>query len=433
MNTKVYQQLAEQYLAAQGFYSYRDNLEKTSANLQKEIGKALSKSNKRRLALPRRWSEIRSFGPTRPLLIIELGGTFLKIFQVKISPKQVKLIKEIKIDFYENIIYTPQILFSRLLLHLNNFLPSSERPNLAKIFFIFTFSQNQSQRFSGQLEGRINNFGKSHHSRGIVGLKMSQALEKFLHKHGYPKVKISVTNDTPATLMAFKNHEFKTSKNPSQAIINLIVGTGANLGIGFNQKNQFNIFNTEFGDFRSIIPSKFDLQLHKKIPSGNSWQTEKMFSGNWQWQLFKIIVQDLKKKKLISLKYLEKHQLEKLDSAGLEIFFQKTKSSELDFVFLRTIWRAQLERGAFICSLILVNFINYLLRNKLISTPGTRPLQISILPTGSVVDFAYNFPKTLHQNTAKLLEKLCPPNLHVDFHPSENPTIYGAALLDQYF
>lgn len=433
MNTKVYQQLAKQYLASQGFYSYQDNLEKTSSNLQKEIAKALSKSNKRRLALPRLWSEIRSFGPTRPLLVIELGGTFLKIFQIQISAKQVKLVKEVKIDFYEKVVYTPQILFNRLLVHLNNFLPADQRPNLAKIFFIFTFSQDQSQRFSGQLEGRINNFGKSHHSRGLVGLKIGQSLEKFLHQHGYPKVKISVTNDTPATLMAFRNHEFKNPKNPSQAIINLIVGTGANLGIGFNQNKQFNLFNTEFGDFRSLPVSKFDLQLHKKLTSRNSWQTEKMLSGNWQWQVFKIILQDLKRKKLISLKYLADHKLENLDSAKLEIFFQKTKSKDLDFIFLQTIWREQLQRSAFICALVLVNFINYLLQKQLISAKTNKSIQISILPTGSVIDFAYNFQKSLHQNTAKLMEIYCLSNLQIDFHPSENPTIYGAALLEQYF
>ncbi|MGL5830550.1 MAG: hexokinase family protein [Candidatus Altimarinota bacterium] len=433
MNTKVYQQLATEYLASQGFYSYRDNLDKTSANLQKEIAAALSKSNRRRLSLPRRWSEIRSFGPTRPLLIIELGGTFLKIFKVKVSSREVKLIKEVKIDFYEDIIYTPQVLFNRLLSHLNNFLSTGERLSLPKIFFIFTFSQDQSQRFSGQLEGRINNFGKSHRGRGIVGLKIGQSLEKFLRKHGYPKVKISVTNDTPATLLAFKKHEFNQQKIKSQAILNLIVGTGTNLGIGFNQKDQFSIYNTEFGNFRSIPISKLDTLLQRKLSSGNSYQTEKMFSGNWQWQLFNTILQDLKKKKLVSTEFLTTHKLEKMDSTALEIFFRKSKLTDMDFYFLQKIWREQLERGAFICALVLANFIKYLYLKQLISSSHQKAIQIAILPTGSVIDYAYNFQKSLHKNTATLLAKLCPPNLEIGFHPSENPTIYGAALLDQYF
>ncbi|HMR00996.1 MAG TPA: hypothetical protein PKA32_01270, partial [Candidatus Gracilibacteria bacterium] len=67
--------IIRQHFHKNNFYAYRLHQPQIAEKLLKEYQEVSSPSNKRNLCLDKFWSEIHSFGESREIIAIDLGGT----------------------------------------------------------------------------------------------------------------------------------------------------------------------------------------------------------------------------------------------------------------------------------------------------------------------------------------------------------------------
>ncbi|MBD3270337.1 hypothetical protein GF376_02325 [Candidatus Peregrinibacteria bacterium] len=430
MNNKQKIQTIRADLLKNGFYKHLNNQEKLSEKFLCEFNLARAKDNPRNIHFNHSWKEIDSYGEDRILLLIELGGTFLKLFKISVKNNRINLLKSKKINFYRKIIYTPEILFSDLKLRLDFFLNHHEQQTIENCIFIFTFPLKQYKRKDGIIDGICTNFAKQHRSKGIVGLAIGENLQKYLNQNGYPLLKIGVTNDSPPSLLAAKKIEIENKEENFDAIINIIVGTGSNIAVGYNLNNNFFISNTEFGLFTSFPQSVYDKRMDKKTTSKGTYLTEKMFSGAWRDEVFKEILKSLIKKKVIDKKLKQKYKISKLDSKGLDELLDKRMIKSHELYPLKFIWQEISKRGGYICGFALANIILELQKDK-------QDMNFGIIEVGGVIEFSKNFNNTMIQTMNLFIEKnFCstnaPRKITISLFNPKMQTIYGSTIFDAF-
>lgn len=431
MSSKSVTDVIRNYLRERDFYAFRLRTAEISDNYRKEYREVADPSNKRNLALQKKWEDIDSFGTPRRIVVVDLGGTNLNLFDVEVQDgKKIEVIKTASDGFYENKIYTPDILFGDLKSELDQFiLASEERASLENLVFIFSYPIEQLIRDDGYIDALCMRFIKEHKSEGLVGLQVGEAFQTFLRERGYPKVNVSVTNDTPIHSFSAKGYEILNQKT-FDAAINIIVGTGCNVSTAYTEHKEkdikgLRVINTEFGDFHGAPLSTFDEELKKKSNNPDVHLNEKMISGAYQHQIFKIIMHDLIQEEIVPENILEGWNLQNMDSGDIEKKLQEEIPHKDIISFL---WREINKRGGALCGIFLAVIMSELslhLKKESISA--------IIMETGSVIrkneGFRDSLVDTLDSELGRLDHR---DNIQYRFEHLPHQAAYGATIFDTF-
>lgn len=389
----------EQYLEEYNFYAFR-NFSKYEKKLQQSIKTALNTPDQNTLFPTPKISPHR-----QDHLAIELGGTYLKIIEFKSKKRRLKILRQYKINFYQQIVYTPEILFFELKQHLDAFIPKEKRANIKFISFAFAFPLKPIWRKKQLLDGQISFLGKNLQHQDLLGLPLGSTFEEYLQANGYKNAKVSLINDSSSALLSTLFY----SKKTQNLYLNLIVGTGLNLSVGQINKNKFRLTNLEAGNFDFLPNTIFDDLVDQTSSTHGNSLTEKMVSGAWQSQLFKVILIDLNRRKIIDKKTMM--ELAFRSSAELEKILPKYRHK-----FVRKIWQEISKRAAFIAAKII---------SETIKLSGKK--SAFLVETGGVIIGSKIFRKTLEFNLRKSL-----PGFPLNKILINDTTAAGSLILESF-
>lgn len=427
------------FLKENGFYSYLLEKKAVSKKFMRQYAQVSSPSNKRNLFLNANWKSINSFGPARRIAAIDLGGTNLSLFDIEVGKKGaggkgvasdqasgIKIHKTRSCSFYRNITYTPDILFTDIKKELDGLIASSvARQNLKNLVFIFSYPIEQTGGKDGRIDAVCTKMVKEHREKGIVGLKIGSALHDYLRAHGYPAVRVSVTNDTPIHTFAAKAWEI-LHHDKYDAVINLIVGTGCNVGAAYDEKKRLHVINTEFGGFTGAPLSAFDKEYDKKSTNKNSYLNEKMISGAYQHEIFKIIVRGLLKNKIIGEDVMKGLEIDSLDSGGIEKLLNAQLAADEKYEPLRFVWREISKRGGTLCGIFLAGLMAELRKKN-----NKKKTRVAVMQTGSVLTRPGVFRDALMDTIdGELGGKGAAGGVDFAFRELPHQAAYGAVIFD---
>jgi hexokinase len=405
-----------QFLENHSFFNYLEHKEYVGT-LNQQIISALSKYNETQIHCPKKWEDIQKVQLNKDFIAMDLGGTNLKIYLCHPGKDKTTAIEHDKIDFYQNKIYTPEILFADLKKHLDSLFKKDETPPNTLVFS-FANALAPYIRKKNRLDGKILFWGKNHSEKGLIGIHLGEEFEKYLHKNGYPEIKVHVANDSCIALLS----THLTQKLATSTIFNLIVGTGTNICVGYNHKSSFKLTNLEFGNFDFIPYSTFDNEINHQSATPNKFRTEKLFAGTWQNKLFNLIVQVAIKEGVIE-KPANLKDLQGMSSLELEETFSDKRITKRDKILL-PIWDAIADRGSFICALTITQLMNYLAQN------GFTDKGITILEVGAILENSIKFRKGFEKTLQTLIsENLHTESIKIEKYLTPEPTIDGCATL----
>ncbi|MBD3328176.1 hypothetical protein GF340_02610 [Candidatus Peregrinibacteria bacterium] len=394
----------KKFLKDNGFYKYRTQIKKISENYRLEFLREADPKNKRNIIIEKSWHDIVSFGRKRKLLVLELGGSYFKLFDVTVTHKDHLLVNKFQsIRFYEDKLYTPQILFEDMKVQLDAFVKKKDRKNIDDCVFIFTFPIEQYARKDGVIDAVTININKAVRSKNIIGIKIGESLQKYLRRRGYPKIKIGVTNDSMVNVLSAKGIEIG-QKLHFDAALNIIVGTGSNIAVGYNipegKKSHLYMVNTEFGGFHTTPTSTFDQIFHKNIASGSEYLNEKMISGIWQPFVFKIILEECVKNKILQPTCLDIFKRIPLDGGEIETALNSRKNHQYSEIH-SFIWNELIQRGATLCGIGIASVMAEIGRQN-----KGKSLKFALIEVGSVLKKAKNFKEIMTKTIDKELIRL---------------------------
>lgn len=390
------------FLEKHHFFSYQKNHDYLD-KLSHQISVKLNLTNPLNIRFSQQSAPLQPNKTPKTFLLMDLGGTHLRLYLCQTQNNQVTILKEEKSEFYKNIIYTPDSFLGELYKALNLFLQTHQLTIPAQIILSFA-NKLQPNLQQDRLEGQILYFGKNHQQEGLIGLNLASSLENFLHQQ-HLETKVKVINDGSLTALSGK------FQSPTSTIISLIAGTGTNINIAYTHQQNLYLVNLEFGDFDFFPYSVFDQELNTQTPTANHYLTEKLFAGAWQNQLFTIILKSAFQEKLIKQETTI-NKLRGLSSKDLEQLFGNTQitenptplleiigeTSNTDLEICRAIWSELTHRGAEICALAIT-----LISSKLIEL-GYLTNELLILESGAIfehsTDFRQKFKTLLKQNFA---------------------------------
>ncbi|MCC6643296.1 hypothetical protein IT411_00965 [Candidatus Peregrinibacteria bacterium] len=375
MNILSQKQL-QNFLSKNGFYNFQklNYLPK----LRHQIKKALSITSPTNFTLP-----FLPINTPNHFVLMELGGTYLRISE----HHQGKVRHSQSLPFYQKKIYTPDLLCQDLCKHLKKFLTPTPADNPELILVIA--NALHSKLIKKEIHGTLLFFGKNHQEKGLLGTDLQPVLQKHLRQNKLNFSRLHLVNDTViSTLSAYTDQHFTSPSAPT--IITLIVGTGVNLSLALPKKQKIFLANLEMGDFNFLQKSVFDRKLDADSLIPRRFLTEKILSGAWTIQLYKIILNELHQSKLFPTKnFLQK--IKQTGPAELEKYFQNSLSPEEQIY--QQIWTEIHNRGAFVNALISSQFIKIL-------KPKNRPL---LLLTGSLLEH----PTYYQQRLLYHLDQFC--------------------------
>ena len=269
----------------------------------------------------------------KKLLAMELGGTNLRLSLVDFQDK-IEILKSKQVKFFENRVYTPEILFSNLWEHIKEFLDGKIVDDIA---FVFSYPQ-KNEYADGKLNTTVLNLAKEIKHENIANMNITGDFKEFLREK-IGDVDLVVINDATAGVLCLKYLEDFENENISKKI-NLIVGTGYNIAYINEDENSVKIVNCEAGAFPSVKKTIFDLEVDKKVIGKHFF--ERMVAGKYIPMLFKEIVKELRNKE---------PDIDDMESM-LEYIGE---NKELNYIL-----EAIIERGAYMIGTVLKEIINSL-------------------------------------------------------------------------
>lgn len=425
MNKQTLPKPIAQFLEKHHFFNFQE-YDSYAPLLDAQIADRLEFSNPLNLAIPLKEDKTRQ--EKKAFLVLDLGGTYLRLYLCQNSGKETTILAEHKLPFYHDKIYTPEVLIEDLTMAIKGFsvVNKDQFQSLKWDQIVFSFGNAlQPKLKTDQLDGKILYWGKRHEQKGILGLWLGSELQENLRKNGLPDCTVQLINDgTLSTLAAY------TESGPGDCLASLIVGTGTNINVGFSQGKNYYLANLEFGDFEFAPYSNFDEQLNVKVSTPNHFRTEKMFSGAWQNLLFETILEFAVKEKLLSTKEIIEH-LKNHSSAELETIFNSGEAPQFkmnkdDWEISRTLWNELTARGAALCAFAISRLALQLKK------PGYLQNHLLLVPSGALLEhtpiFQDNFQKSL-QTIMTGSKELA--NLEIVFVKSHNTTCQASAALLQ--
>jgi hexokinase len=417
----------EQFLQKYNFYSYLETSQFTEI-LDQQIRARLDLKNRLTIPFPHDFSHQKLAQQKAPFLVMDLGGTYLRIYLCQIVESQLEILGQDKISFYHKKTYTPEVLMEDLYNAIKKFL---RKYKVEPDQLVFSFANALEPKLHGdQLDGKIIYWGKNHKQEGLLNLELAGLLENYLRQQGH-QIDAQVINDGSISVLSAK------FSAPEATIASIIVGTGTNINVGFRHQNKLYLANLEFGDFEFIPYSIFDEQLNIRVATPNHFRTEKLFSGAWDSLLFSIILEFAVKDELIKeAKNITK--LGKLTSSDLEELFGsrkvESKNPQLaeylkslapeDLKFCQKIWVALTKRGAAICAFALGRLA------VILAELGYLQHQLVIAESGALLEHSLHFQEFFHEELTKTFEQLSLSQIACQTQLQSNTSVcQGAAVL----
>ncbi|XP_043997526.1 hexokinase-2-like [Gambusia affinis] len=372
-------------------------------------------------------------------LALDLGGTKLRVFHVKVTEGKRKLKdKEEKIP-EEKKKGSGEELFDYIVECLSEFLVSQNLTGQTlPLGFSFSFPCNQETLEKSILKKWTKGFQCS----GVEGKDVAELLKQAIKRKGGLNIDpIFMVNDAVATMMGFEDQNCE---------IGMIIGTGTNACYMEEMKNIEDgkegqtCINTEwcaFGDDGSLdkFRTNFDKDLDINSENKGEHIVEKMISGKYLGEIVRLVLKELKEKKLL-FKGKESEALRALDTkdmfetkfismieepdSGLEnakkILTKLGLMYDLvDASVVRLVCKTISSRSAHLCAVALATMANRIRANR-----GLPHLEITVGMDGSV----YNLHPTFSVKLKEALRSLS-PECNINIKTKENASGIGAAMV----
>ena len=231
-------------------------------------------------------------------LALDLGGTNFRVMLVSLpgAGKVPLVVAEAKYKLTrEHISSSGDVLFDAIAGYLRKFL--KDHAGAYSLGYTFSFPV----QLLGIDEGILIKWTKEFSAEGVVGRKVVELQRQALARKGVANVKIvALANDTVGTLQA------QAALDPNCGM-GVILGTGFNIAVrvatrrikkevgGYSGKGM--IINMECGNFSKSLPAtSYDRQLDRESGNAKHQLAEKMISGKYLPQLFRLMVLELIRK-----------------------------------------------------------------------------------------------------------------------------------------
>ena len=230
-------------------------------------------------------------------LVIDFGGTNLRLMQINLGEKATVLKKEEVIIEEKIKTATKDEFFDYISNALSNFIRNNhlddpiQQQNLG---FTFSFPVNKESINSGKLL----EWTKGYDIKGVKGKDVVKLLNISMEKIGIKNIKIvSLLNDAVGTLVYRKYIN-------TDCDVSVILGTGTNAAYIENiskikklkafsiQSRKSMIINTEWGNFNKLRMTDYDRKLDEMSENPGKYKLEKMISAKYIAELTKIIISD---------------------------------------------------------------------------------------------------------------------------------------------
>lgn len=224
------------------------------------------------LSLPKSWS-------TETVAIIDAGGTNLRIGLGSLNEdKSVELHNFKKIEMPgKQKKESADILFNSIADILHDY-----KNDFKKIGFCFSYPTEITPNH----DGRLLYWTKEIKIPDLVGCNIGKSLNNILNKRSIYDKKITVLNDTVATLLS--GYSIGSKINASK-YIGFILGTGTNTSCIINNQ----IYNVESGGFSKFPLLKIDEDLDKHSENEGNYRFEKAIAGAYLGTLTLRLIQNL--------------------------------------------------------------------------------------------------------------------------------------------
>ncbi len=220
-------------------------------------------------------------------LALDFGGTNLRFFLIGLNNRSFQVLKEKVVSIrpgqggwnLASEVVDGEQLFDFIAAQLQEFAATDRTYRLGHCF---SFPFRQLSRNSGLLQ----EWTKEIKTRGVVGQDVSLLLSQALQRRGVEHIQpAAILNDTVATLLC-------AAYLDNDADIGSICGTGYNACFGDLSGR---IINIEAGNFfADILPvNRYDLELDRRSHNQGQQRLEKMVSGAYLGELFRLMLVDL--------------------------------------------------------------------------------------------------------------------------------------------
>lgn len=229
-------------------------------------------------------------------LALDLGGTNVRVLLARLpgDGSSPSLVEDHFALSRRQISSDAGVLFGAIARFIGRFLAERGMSGPLPLGFTFSFAIRQSSIDRGELIA----WTKGWTAEGVVGRDVVELLNAALAAEGLENVRVvSLNNDTTGTLMALASLD-------ADCDTGCILGTGTN--ICYRERTseirklvgpydrEFMIVNMESGNFNAVLPrNRFDAALDEASENPGRQAEEKMVSGKYLGELFRLTVVDL--------------------------------------------------------------------------------------------------------------------------------------------
>ncbi|XP_050439041.1 hexokinase type 2-like [Adelges cooleyi] len=242
-------------------------------------------------------------------LALDLGGSNFRVLKAELGTDEIRMEQETYSCSQDLMTGTGENLFDYIAQCLARFVEQTGSSSAASkkplpVGFTFSFPMRQRTVDSGVL----TKWTKGFRCDGVVGQDVVQLLRRSIAKHAGLHVNVcAILNDTVGTLMSSAWNDAKTK-------LGLVVGTGTNccyvervgavgLYAGDPGKKQM-VINLEWGSFGDNgelegLVTKYDLEVDAGSVNPKQQLFEKMVSGMYLGETFRLLLLDMAKEQVI--------------------------------------------------------------------------------------------------------------------------------------
>lgn len=273
-----------------------------------------------------------------------------------------------------------------------------------KIGFCFSYPVD----LESSSEGKILNMCKEIKSSNVVGSYVCKNLNKKIVALGGQSKKITLLNDSTATLLAGVVAD-RTKKWDSY--IGVILGTGSN-----SCYIEESIINVESGWFNNNIRGKFDIELDNESNNPGSYYFEKATSGAYLGKLATLIFKDLYNKGVINSK------IDKLSTKEINDFLYDSINSKICIKEEKGVFKEVIERVVERSSLNLaINLASLIIK---VGKGKSKDKPICITADGTTFYSLKNY----QQRVERYLDSILDDKYHYKIVKVDKAPVIGAAI-----
>ncbi|HBM16239.1 MAG TPA: hypothetical protein DD381_07875 [Lentisphaeria bacterium] len=280
-----------------------DDIREIIANFHSEMRKGLSGQESSLQMIPS-FTDVAIGKETGKFIALDLGGTNLRVLAVDLDGA-----KGIEISGVNRYVIekkymegTGEELFNYIAECIDNFMKSNNISYEKKVDLAFTFSFAVDQTSIDS--GKLISWSKGFEASGVEGKDVVALLNEALRRKGIKNIKVAaLVNDTVGTLVA-KSYEEQACD------LGVILGTGTNACYrekinnikkwkGLAPKSSNMIINMEWGDFDKISVTYYDREMDAGTINPKEHKFEKMISGMYLGEIFRLVLRDLIKRDII--------------------------------------------------------------------------------------------------------------------------------------